>query len=240
MLSYALAAAVSAAACLVQTVSGFGFGIFSMAFFPYFMPSYAASVSLTNLLAFSSAAPIAFMHRTRVRWRVIWPPLLIYPISNALVIRLAARTPDAAVYRLLGAALILLSLYFLLLKKRVHIRATPLSGLIAGGLGGALNGLFSMGGPPMVLYFLAATRDEGEYIACAQAYFTLSNAMTLLIRAAGGQLTVQVFAYYAIALAALVPVGWLGERLRGRMEGETLRRTVYALMAVSGFLMLLK
>lgn len=239
-MSYALAAIVSAAACLVQTLSGFGFGIFSMAFFPYFMPSYAAAVSLTNLLAFSSAAPAAFAHRARVRWRVILPPLLIYPISNAFVIHLAARTPDAAVYQLLGAALILLSLYFLLLRKRLHVRPTTLGGLVAGLLGGVLNGLFSMGGPPLVLYFLAATEDEGEYIACAQAYFTLSNAMTLGIRAAGGQLTAQVFAYYAIALAALVPAGWLGERLRGLMSGEAVRRTVYVLMTFSGFLMLLK
>lgn len=240
MLNYALTFCVSAAACLVQTVGGFGFGIFAMAFYPYFLSSYAVAVTLTNLLAFLSAVPVAWRHRAQVVWRAVWPPLLVYPLSNMLIIRLAARAPDDAVYKLLGAMLIALSLYFLLFKRRIHIRATPLSGCLAGLVGGAMNGLFSMGGPPIVLYFLAAAKDEREYIACAQAYFTLSNAMTLTIRTAGGQLTAQVLVLGAVSLAALALAGRLGEALRERMNGETLRRTVYAFMTVSGMIMMFK
>ena len=42
-------------ASFIQRVSGFGFGIFVMMFFPFFLPSYGESVMLSGLLAGSTA-----------------------------------------------------------------------------------------------------------------------------------------------------------------------------------------
>ena len=42
---------VSAGAGFVQRVSGFGLGIFAMMFLPYFMPSHAASATVSTLLS---------------------------------------------------------------------------------------------------------------------------------------------------------------------------------------------
>ena len=46
-------------ASFIQRVSGFGFGIFVMMFFPFFLPSYGESVMLSGLLAGSTALMIA-------------------------------------------------------------------------------------------------------------------------------------------------------------------------------------
>ena len=46
-------------ASFIQRVSGFGFGIFVMMFFPFFLPSYGDSVMLSGLLAGSTALMIA-------------------------------------------------------------------------------------------------------------------------------------------------------------------------------------
>ncbi len=46
-------------ASFIQRVSGFGFGIFVMMFFPFFLPSYGESVMLSGLLAGSTALLIA-------------------------------------------------------------------------------------------------------------------------------------------------------------------------------------
>ena len=42
-------------ASFIQRVSGFGFGIFVMMFFPFFLPSYGDAVMLSGLLAGSTA-----------------------------------------------------------------------------------------------------------------------------------------------------------------------------------------
>ena len=38
---------------IIQSVTGFGFGIFVMTLFPYFMPSYVSAVTLSSSLSFT-------------------------------------------------------------------------------------------------------------------------------------------------------------------------------------------
>ena len=42
---------------------------------------------------------------------------------------------------------------------KVHLKASLVSGLVAGAISGFCGGLFNIGGPPMVAYFLSVT-DE--------------------------------------------------------------------------------
>ena len=58
-------------ASFIQRVSGFGFGIFVMMFFPFFLPSYGDSVMLSGLLAGSTALMIAIRNRKYIRWRMM-------------------------------------------------------------------------------------------------------------------------------------------------------------------------
>ena len=55
-------------ASFIQRVSGFGFGIFVMMFFPFFLPSYGESVMLSGLLAGSTALMIAVRNWHYIRW----------------------------------------------------------------------------------------------------------------------------------------------------------------------------
>ena len=59
-------------ASFIQRVSGFGFGIFVMMFFPFFLPSYGDSVMLSGLLAGSTALMIAIKNWYYIRWKMMW------------------------------------------------------------------------------------------------------------------------------------------------------------------------
>ena len=59
-------------ASFIQRVSGFGFGIFVMMFFPFFLPSYGDSVMLSGLLAGSTALMIAIKNWHYIRWKMMW------------------------------------------------------------------------------------------------------------------------------------------------------------------------
>ena len=63
---------LSIVASFIQRVSGFGFGIFVMMFFPFFLPSYGESVMLSGLLAGSTAFMIAIKNRKYIRWKMMW------------------------------------------------------------------------------------------------------------------------------------------------------------------------
>ena len=239
-MTYFLCFIVFLAAALVQSFSGFGFGIFAMSFLPYFMPSYGLSVALVNIATVASSVPVALQRRKRFCFRLVWPLLVGYVVSNTLAVYFAYKQPESLLFHLLGILLILLSVYFAFFGKRLRIRATPVTGMLAGLCSGVMSGLFAMGGPPVVLYFLSATEDETQYLACSLAYFAVVNAYTLLLRFLNGGITVQVLPYLLVIAAASLVNALISRRLGGRIGGDAIRKTVYVIMAASGVMMLFK
>ncbi|MDE7354724.1 MAG: sulfite exporter TauE/SafE family protein [Acetatifactor sp.] len=230
---------VMGGAAMVQNLSGFGFGIVAMSLLPYWMPGYSLSASLTTAMMCVTAAAAAFKSYRMIRWRLLLPPLLSYPLVNYAAISLSFASPDIFLQRALGVFLISLSLYFLFLKRRVKLRASVSAGLLAGALGAVMNGLFSMGGPPIVLYLLSASSDEEHYLASAQAYFCMTNLFSLIIRLRAAEKSDGIH-YYLLSLAAVLLFGFLGRKIRRKLNGDSIRKGVYFLMIISGLVMCLK
>ena len=225
----ALLLLVSAGAAFVQRVSGFGLGIVAMLFFPYFMPSQAAS-AVAGLISCVGSSCNALRYRSHVLCAAL--------VAIPLAVHFSAAAPEAVLKRLLGVVLVLLSVYFLFFSKKIHMKPTAWNGALAGFLGGTLSGLFSTGGPPAVLYLIHATEDNLTYFAAVQAYFALTNIYSAVMRAINGILTREV-----LVLAALGILGWwvgdrLGAKVFDRLDPDRLRRIIYIGMIVSGVLML--
>ena len=226
------------AGTVIQRVSGFGFGIFVMMFFPLLLP-FGEATALSSMLSAVSAVIVAWQYRKLWEPKLILLPILSFAVFSALAIRVVGALVSAGnqklLLRLLGAALLLLSLYFLLLKKKITLPGNSAAALGAGGLSGLMSGLFSMGGPPIVLYMLAVCDDDnGRYMANIQAYFALTNLYTTGVRAVSGLVTGRVLVLFALGAAAALLGAALGRRLFRRLKPEHLRTVVYVMMALSG------
>ena len=238
MLTYLLYSLTVFGGTVVQTVSGFGFAIFVLTFFPYFMPSTAESVATSAMLSLTTAAYNAWLYRDSIRWKILVPPLVSYLICSTVMIWLSAGQPDALLKKLVACALIVLSIYFIFFSKRVRIRANPLTGTVCGTLSGVLGGLFGMSGPPMVVYLLEATESNDAYFGTIQCFFALTNIVNTAMRAAAGTVTTAVLVYVVVGIVFAFAGRWLGAKLFTRLEPEPLKRCVYGFMAVSGVTML--
>ena len=223
---------------VIQGVSGFGFGIFVMMVFPFLLPSYGAGVTVSGMLSILSNAAIAVRMRRHIAWKKLWSPLAANVVVSTAAIFFSVGQSDAVLKKLLGAFLILMSLYFLFLGGRFTIRPNRRNGAIAGGLGGLLGGLFGTGGPPMVVYLLASSESNEEYLGTIQAYFALTNISTILVRAWNGMMTPLTLQYWAIGLAALALGVFAGHKLFRRLDGGKLKKVVYLFMIGSGIVML--
>ena len=73
-------------ASFIQRVTGFGFGIFVMMFFPFFLPSYGESVMLSGLLAGTTAFLITISNMHYVRWRMMGIIVLFNVIASFIAI----------------------------------------------------------------------------------------------------------------------------------------------------------
>lgn len=149
------------------------------------------------------------------------------------------RNSGGILQRLLGVTLILLSACFIRYSGQIHIPQTPTNGLIAGAVSGIFSGLFNLGGPPMVLYYLSAAEDKMEYNATLQCYFALNGTVVLLSHLLMGNLNAQTARYSAVALIGMAAGTLSGYALFQKVSLQTIRRLVYGFMLLFGCYLLI-
>jgi uncharacterized membrane protein YfcA len=160
--------------------------------------------------------------------------LLAFVVTSFFAVEYVAAVSDSCLKRLLGVALVLLSLYFLMMDGKVSLRPSVKVQFSAGALSGVLGGLFGMQGPPAVLYFMASEKDKNSYMAMTQLYFLVGNLVMTVFRARNGFLTAAVGEAWLFAIAGVVVGSFFGKRVFDRVSADKLRKIVYFYMLVSG------
>ena len=234
-----LIALVSAFGSFVQRTSGFGFGIFVMLFFPFFLPSHAEAAAVSGLLSCCISGYNAFTHRKHLQLKLAVPLLCAALVIIPVAVFFSSYAPERVMKILLGVVLICFSLYFLFLGNRIRLRPTVGNGLLAGGLGGALSGLFSTGGPPVVLYLIHATPNKLVYFATVQAYFFITSSYSSIFRWIGGVIDGQVLLSALAGLLGCAVGSAVGGVVFRRLNDALLKKIIYIGMIVSGILMIL-
>ncbi len=162
-------------------------------------------------------------------------PALVVNVAIFLVFEMLGKKTPSLMFILLGIALIVLSLWFLFFSKKVKVSDNVPTGLACGTLSGVMSGLFAMGGPPVVVYFLAtAKNNNNEYIATIQTFFLITNLWGFGVKAVKGYVTTLVLVLSAFGLLGILLGNYLGEKVYKKLSPEMLRKIVYIFMAVSG------
>ncbi len=229
----------SVGAGFVQRVSGFGLGIFIMLFLPHFMPSHTAAAAVSSLCAFCTNTYNTVRYRKSIAYKTALPMLLAAVPSIPVAVYFSAHVSSGVFEIMLGAVLIVLSVYFLVLGERIKLRATTLGGVVSGALGGVLGGLFSTGGPPAVLYLSNATSDNLVYFSTIQFYFCITNLYATAMRAFSGIITKNVLLYAVFGMAGCLLGDLLGKRVFDKLNAKTMKTIIYIGMIISGVLMVI-
>lgn len=225
-------------AAFVQRVSGFGLGIFAMMFLPHFLPSHTAAATISCIFSCYTTTFNSIRYRKNVAYKTAIPMLAAALVSIPIAVYFAAKVSAKIFEILLGSVLVILSIYFLFFNKKIKIKPTVPNGIIAGTLGGALNGLFSTGGPPAVLYLTSATPDNITYFATIQFYFCLTNLYATANRAINGLITWDLIVYGAVGIIGCVAGDFLGRKIFDKLNAQMLKYIIYIGMIISGILML--
>lgn len=162
-------------------------------------------------------------------------PFLLPSFGEATALSgMLGRVDNAALKKVLGVTLILVSLWFFFFSSKVHLPASMSVQLSMGTLSGLMGGLFAMQGPPAVIYFISASRTKEEYIALTQWYFLVGNIMMTFFRAGNGFVTPVVLKLWAVAVPGVLAGLWIGGKVYSRIDIALLRKIVYAFLAVAG------
>ena len=230
---FVLMAIVTLAAAYIQSVTGFGFGIFAMMFLPSVLLYTEANVLSTILSTLTSVSVIAIM------WRKINVKNFIFPLLGCLVTTYLAVSfiksqKNETLILILGIVLVLLSVYFFFFSNKIKIKPTWYAGLIAGTISGVMGGMFAIGGPPVVIYFIQSEKDTDSYLSTISAYFVLSGIINIVTKASAGFVTSNVLFALALGLLGLLVGTVVGKLTRDKIKPNILKKVVYGFMAISG------
>lgn len=232
-----LTALVTLLGSFIQSSSGFGYAIICMSFLPMIMPFVTASV-LEVLTAFFMVAYLAFRLWRHIDWNLLLPPLLASSVFSFLGVSTLMSLSDIVLKRLLGAALLALAFYFVALYKRFRMKGSLVSGIAAGVIGGFMGGLFNIGGPPMVAYFLSASDDKQRYNATLQAFFFSNTILISLIHLFRGNVTPAMLPLGLAALGGTAAGTFSGFLLFKKLSLPGIRKFVWLFMAIAGLMLI--
>lgn len=240
-LEWILIALVLLVGSFCQGATGFGFGLIAMGLLSMVM---SVTDSLLLNTALTSFLTLIILHKY---WRYIdVKPLLYSLLPAALVGRVSAYFFLHAyggtdwIRKVLGLFLIGMVLFLIWQKRRETITGTkldwssPVLGAVAGLAAGWIGGVFGVGGPFLVMYFLARFDDKERYTANLQAVFLLLSVITLTAHGLGGDFTGTLALYIALGLP-LIGIGtYAGMRLFDRLPMQRLHYVIYSIILFAG------
>lgn len=241
MFSCALIFLLTIVASFIQRVSGFGFGIFVMMFFPFFLPSYGESVMLSGLLAGSTALMISVKNWKFIRWRMMWIVTFFNVLFSFVATEYMRSLSNDVLKQCLGVVLTLIALYFLFGEGRMgRIFKSKPAQITIGSVSGVMGGMFAMPGPPVVLYCISTLEDKKEYVATLQAFSVVFNSFYTIFRFNAGFYSENTWLWWIMGIGGAVIGSLLGSRCFELISNQTLKRIVYVMMIVSGMVAFFK
>jgi hypothetical protein len=147
--------------------------------------------------------------------------------------------PSDVLRRLVGVV-VLLSTVLLAWARPRHASWAPPWRVGIGLVSGVINGAVSLGGPPLVLYFLWTTATAQTSRASFVAYFTVVQVVQLAALIGAGLVTATVLGWTAFVAPAMLAGSYVGS-VAFRAGGHRHFRVIsLALLAVTGLAALLR
>ena len=234
-LLFTLIALVALLAGYTQSVTGFGFGIVAMIFLPRLLLYTEANVTSSILSTLTSLVSLILTFR-KVNWKNLIFPVAGCFFTNYLAITFIKSSANDTLMLLLGIALFALSVYFFFFSDKIKIKAAWYTGLCAGVISGFMSGMFSIGGPPVVIYYMQSEKDSERYLATISAYFVLSGIISISMKFASGFVTATVWIALALGLCGMLLGALFGNLTRTKIKPAAMKKAVYGVMAVSGLI----
>lgn len=230
----ATAIALVAFAGVLRGFSGFGS---AMVLAPALAALYPVTVAVPLIILLEVA--LSFQLLTAAARQVVWREIAILSVAAMPGLFVGAwlleRIPEQTLR--LGISLaILIFLLLLLANVRRQGPVSPMGLAATGTLSGIANSASGVGGPPVVLYYLAGDGTTAAVRATVIVYFFAIDVASTGIYTARGLVTGQVLVLTALCVPAAVAGVWLGTRLFDQASEQTYRRVAYAIIAAAALI----
>lgn len=224
---------------LVQGVTGFGGGVVTMLIFPYFF-SITLGAGITGSLGIALCSSMAYRYRDELDVKMAVLPAVLYTAVCSLTVNYSVMMDQITIKKIFGVFLIVLSIYYLFISKNVQNRKLGIVvSIICIAISGVCDGLFGIGGPLMVLYFMSMTNSTHAYLGTMQLFFFINSTYNTFFRFYKGILLPEHLPVIVIGMIGIVLGGVLGGKVVDRLNVDTMRKLIYVMIGISGVINLI-
>ena len=139
---------------------------------------------------------------------------------------------------LIGAALVLFSIYSLVRPKLPTVEGGKFADGVIGAISGFVGGSTGLAGIPVVVWSTLRGWSKDEQRAVFQPVAITIFAMVLLWFTGSGMVTAATVWLFVLGLPAVLLGMWLGLKLYGKLNEATFRMVVLILLLISGLTLL--
>ncbi|MDG5789324.1 sulfite exporter TauE/SafE family protein [Evansella sp. AB-P1] len=220
----------------VQGVSGFGFGLVAMSLLP-FLFTVKESTLLVVSLALILATSIALQMYKHIQWKSLFVLLgagLVGRFAGFLVLREYGELDVLKVF--LGVFLIGVVIYLFRSKgpqPGAVVNRTWLP-VVLGFVGGLISGVFAVGGPFFVFYFLLIFHDDKyAYSANLQVTFAITAILTVSLHGLNGDFTLEFLSYFAVGIVSVLVGSRIGVLFFAKLSQQRIKKLAAVVVAVA-------
>jgi uncharacterized protein len=227
------------AASFVLGVTGFGFAIVLMGFFPLIIGIKTASV----LVAFAGLPIVIYLLIPLIKdiqWKALLRILIGLLIGTPIGVWVLIRIEERYLMTALGVFLMVYLLYDVLIRPRTGGKIPPFFGYIAGLIGGAFGGAFNTSGPPVVAYVSSLHLNKHITKATILAYVTCGSLYKVGFLVYKGMITRQLLFYGLVLLVPSFIGMFLGKFVFNRVSVTIFQWAVKGLLLAIGIIMIVK
>lgn len=234
----AIIGGVILAAGVIRGYSGFGF-------------SMVAAISLSLVFSPSEVVPVIFLLEVaasawllprvfkQIDWRSLsWLSAGVL-LGTPAGVYLLASVPPSPMRALIALVVMILAVFLWLgftLRKMPGRGKTIITGIVSG----ILNGATTIGGPPVILFYLSTPAGVAVSRASLIAFFLWTDVLALAACAAQGLVTVKTGILGGACIAPMLIGIGLGNRFFNPIKAQAFRRKVLVLLVLLALIVLIR
>ena len=224
-------------ACFIQSLTGFGVALVTMALLPSLIGLQVAT-PLVALMGIVLEVMILVRYRSSINFKSILGLIIPSIVAIPLGVKYLRLLDESVALFILGLIVTLYALYALIGFRLPELRH-PSWALSFGFMGGLLSGAYNTSGPPVVIYGNCRKWAPEEFKSNLTGYFLVNSVMTVSTHWLSGNITSDVWFNFWWALPALVIGFLLGQSMDKWLNPELFRRIVLVMLVILGLRLML-
>jgi uncharacterized protein len=218
---------------IIQGSCGFGAALICMSIISLTI-DYKIALPVMYLASIALNGRIIIKAHRHVIWKIILIPLIASLAGRLMGLYLFNSLNSAGLKLILGFIIIAVALFQLLFKKGIIIKPKPIIGAFVGVISGVFGGIASVGGPPLVVYYVNMNLSKEEYMANLQILFFFGTLFSISLLAVSGGYNLDIIPLGITAIIAILAGAQIGLKIFDRINRERVTRMVNLVLIIMG------